>query len=225
MINRLVVFDCDGTIVDSQASIISAMATAFRAHGHPAPPAAAVRRVVGLPLEAAVAALAAGGLSGAEAEIVSESYRQAFRALRLAGKVDDPLYPGAAAAFAALDAAGWLLGIATGKGRRGLDQTLERHGLTGRFVTLQTADSAPGKPHPAMLLNAVAEAGADAAATIMVGDTTFDMEMSQNAGILAIGVAWGYHEAEELWAAGAHLVIDRFDDLAPALDRILEAIP
>lgn len=225
MNTRLVVFDCDGTIVDSQASIISAMDAAFRAHDLAPPPPLAVRRVVGLPLEAAVSALVPGGMAVAMAEEVSESYRQAFRALRLQGLVDDPLYPGAQAAISALEAAGWLLGIATGKGRRGLDQTLERHGLTGRFVTLQTADSAPGKPHPAMLLNAVAEAGAAAAATVMVGDTTFDMEMSKNAGILAIGVAWGYHEAEELKAAGAHVVIDRFDDLAPTLDRIMEAMP
>lgn len=220
---KLVVFDCDGTLVDSQNSIVASMDAAFRAHDRPPPPREAVRRVVGLPLEAAVDALVPEGLAAGEAEAISEAYREAFRALRLAGRIDDPLYPGVRDALDALDAAGWLLGIATGKGRRGLAQTLEKHGLAGRFVTLQTADDAPGKPHPGMLYNAVAEAGVAPGDTFMVGDTTYDMQMSRNAGILAIGVSWGYHEPDELYAAGAHRVLTGYEDLVPTLKALTEA--
>ena len=96
-----------------------------------------------------------------------------------------------------------LLGIATGKARRGLLTTLERHGLSNRFITLQTVDSNPGKPHPAMLLRAMAETGVDPSATVVVGDTVYDMEMARRAGVRAVGVAWGYHTPDELEATGA----------------------
>ncbi|PIW29935.1 MAG: haloacid dehalogenase [Rhodospirillales bacterium CG15_BIG_FIL_POST_REV_8_21_14_020_66_15] len=222
---KLCVFDCDGTIVDSQDSIVRSMQTAFRACGLEVPAPRDIRRVVGLPLATAALLLAPAGTDARMAENLAEAYRDTFSGLRRSGQIDDPLYPGVHAAVDALDAAGWLLGIATGKGRRGLDQTLERHGLKGRFVTLQTADSAPGKPDPGMLLNAMAEAGADRADTVMIGDTTFDIEMSKNAGVLAIGVAWGYHETAELTAAGAQRVIAGFEDLAPSLHELMEAEP
>ncbi len=226
----LVVFDCDGTLVDSQHAIVSTMAAAFEAAGLPAPDAAAVRRVVGLSLESAVARLLEGadGAPSADAldrqsQRLAELYRRAFHELRSDADYREPLFPGARDALAGLHALQVLLGIATGKGRRGLLATLESHGLADFFVTLQTADSAPGKPHPGMLERAMAETGSAPHDTVLVGDTVFDIEMARNAGVTAIGVSWGYHEAEELAAAGATRVIDSFSQLLPLLASLGEA--
>src|SRR5690242_19124516 len=189
---RLAVFDCDGTLVDSQHSIVACMTAAFAAAGLAAPTAEAVRRVVGLPLAASVARLSPL-LAIAECERVAELYKQAFTEMRGSRPIDEPLFPGVRELLDALEAEGVLLGVATGKGRRGLRITLEHHGLLDRFVTLQTADDAPGKPHPEMLRRAMAETGADPSATAMIGDTTYDIVMALNAGTAAIGVGWGYH--------------------------------
>ena len=215
---RLAVFDCDGTLVDSQHSIIACMSAAFTAAGLAAPTAEAVRRVVGLPLAASVARLSPL-LAAAECARVAELYKQAFTDMRSGAPIDEPLFPGVLELLDALAAEGVLLGVATGKGRRGLRITLEHHGLVGRFVTLQTADDAPGKPHPEMLRRAMAETGADPAATAMIGDTTFDILMALNAGTAAIGVGWGYHPPEELRAAGAHEVVDAAHEVRPAWAR------
>jgi len=213
---RLAVFDCDGTLVDSQAGILSAMAAACAAEDLPAPDASAVRAVIGLPLAECVARLLPGEEEGRCRRVV-DAYRAAFRGMREAGDHHEPLYPGTREALDALDGAGYLLGIATGKAMRGLSAVLERHNLAGRFVTLQTADRGPGKPHPDMLLRAMAETGAEPRHTIMIGDTTFDMLMARYARTAAIGVGWGYHAVEDLRGAGAQMVIERFADLPPAL--------
>lgn len=206
---RLAVFDCDGTLVDSAHNIVAAMTMAFAAHDLPCPAAEAVRRVVGLSLDEAMATL----LPETQAAVhlrLAESYKAAFFELR--GRPDhrELLYPGAHEAIAALEAAGFLLGVATGKSQRGARAVLEHHGLLGRFVTLQTADVAAGKPHPEMLHRAMAEAGTEPADTVMIGDTSYDIRMAANAGVAGIGVAWGYHPAEELTACGARAVARDF---------------
>ena len=213
---RLVVFDCDGTLVDSQHAIIEAMGRAFEKSGLAAPGARVVRRTVGLSIAAAMAELHPRGGFEARAALV-EDYRQAFHELRSRPDHDEPLYDGAAETLASLEAAGYLLGVATGKSQRGLRATLDRWGLRERFVTLQTADDAPSKPHPGMLENAMTEAGTAPGETVLVGDTTFDIEMAVNAGVTGIGVGWGYHEADELRAVGARMVIDSFAALPGAL--------
>lgn len=219
---RLAVFDCDGTLVDSQHSIVAAMHAACDEHEIARPGPEAVRRMVGLPLQEAFARLMPDEGADAHARL-RESYREFFGALRRAGEVKEPLFPGVIEGLGALEDAGWLLGVATGKARRGLLATLEKHDLADRFVTLQTADVAHGKPHPDMLLRAMADTGAEADRTVMVGDTTFDMEMARNAGTMSIGVAWGYHGAEELRSAGALAVVGDFADLARAMDTVVEA--
>ena len=214
----LVVFDCDGTLVDSQHAILACMRDAFTTHGCAAPEDERIRHVIGLSLDEAVARLAA---VGDPAEKVTEAYRRAFFALRSRPDFHEPLFPGMVAALDSLDSAGCLLGIATGKARRGLLATLERHGLGSRFVTLQTADSNPGKPHPAMLLRAMAETGVDPDRTVLVGDTSYDMEMARRAGARAVGVAWGYHDRRELEAAGAHRIVGRCEELADCVLSLL----
>lgn len=222
---RLVVFDCDGTMVDSQHSIIASMTAVWRDHALPDLDPNAVRRVVGLGLESAVQRLlpAEQQRDGGLVERLVEGYKQAFRALRTRPGHLDPVYPGLHQALDALEAAGLLLGVATGKAHNGLLATLSQHGLENRFVTLQTADVAPSKPHPAMLQRAMAEAGTGPRQTVLVGDTTFDIDMAGNAGVAALGVDWGYHERDELLAAGAVTVLDDYGGLVPALRAMAAA--
>jgi len=215
----LVVFDCDGTLVDSQHAIVAAMARAFAEHDLAQPPAAAVRRIIGLNLDEAMAALAPE-IDDARHHSLAEAYKAEFFRQRQSGEFTDPLYPGAMEAILALAETGAMLGVATGKSQRGLRAVLDRHGLRARFATLQTADDAPGKPHPGMLLNAMAEAGACPEETVMIGDTTFDMTMARAANVAAVGVAWGYHEAQELDDAGAAAMVGEFGQLLPTLARL-----
>ncbi len=206
--NRLAIFDCDGTLVDSQANICTAIEHCFAAADLPPPDREVSRRIVGLSLVEAMRAL----LPDAEADLhldLAEGYKRAFQRLRAMNQVEEPLYDGVADLLEALEADGWLLGVATGKSDRGLALCLEHHGLAGRFVTLQTADRHPSKPHPAMIEAALAEAGADPPASMMIGDTSYDMKMAKAAGVTAIGVAWGYHCRDELLTAGADFVAAR----------------
>jgi len=113
-----------------------------------------------------------------------------------------------------------VLGAATGKAMRGLDYVIESHGLEGVFITKQTADLHPSKPHPAMLEAASAQTGIAPARGIMIGDTTFDIDMAKAAGFHAIGVAWGYHDAMHLRAAGADQVAQSVAEIAPLIDEI-----
>ena len=200
--NRLAIFDCDGTLVDSQANICLAIEHCFAAADLPAPDRERSRRVVGLSLVEAMRALLPEAEAGLHLDL-AEGYKRAFLRLRAMDQVEEPLYEGVADLLDALEADGWLLGVATGKSDRGLALCLDHHGLAGRFVTLQTADRHPSKPHPAMIEAALAEAGADPAASMMIGDTSYDMAMARAAGVTAIGVAWGYHDRDELLAAGA----------------------
>ncbi|PCG10601.1 haloacid dehalogenase [Sphingomonas ginsenosidimutans] len=214
---RLAVFDCDGTLVDSQANICRAMEAAYAAASLPPPPRAAIRGIVGLSLVEAVAVLAPDAPPALH-EQLAEDYKAAFRAMRAAGELEvEPLYDGLIAALDALASAGWLLGVATGKSDRGLAHVLAHHGLSARFVTLQTADRHPSKPHPSMLHEAMAQAGTDPHMTAMIGDTSYDMEMARAAGVRAVGVTWGYHDAAQLWAAGADAVVHDYADVPGAL--------
>jgi phosphoglycolate phosphatase len=211
--NPLVLFDCDGTLIDSQHDIVEAMNRAFAVVKLTPPQRHEILSIIGLSLPQAMAQL----VPDADADFhghLSEQYKLAFQAMRRENGVAEPLFPGMAQLIATLDDAGWLLGVATGKSDRGLNICLTNHGIIHHFVTLQTADRHPSKPHPAMVHAAMAEAGAIPETTVMIGDTSYDMEMAANAGIRAIGVNWGYHEAEELLAAGAHAVAVDMDDLA-----------
>jgi len=211
--NKLALFDCDGTLVDSQANICQAMEAAFRLHGLAAPARPAIRRIVGLSLVEAMRGLLPDA-NDARHHALAADYKAAFRQMRASGEMDEePLFDGMVAALDVLAADGWLFGVATGKSDRGLAHVLDVHGIAGRFVTLQTADRHPSKPHPSMIETAMAEAGAAPETTVMIGDTSYDMLMARAAGARALGVAWGYHPPEELRAAGAHAVAQDVADL------------
>lgn len=202
---RLAIFDCDGTLVDSGATIHRALAEAFDVHGLDLPPARECRRVIGLSLAEAMAALVPDAGPQVHLEL-AETYKACFFRARQEGRVEEPLFDGILELLDVLEADGWLLGVATGKSDRGLRHCLERHGLRDRFVSLQTADRHPSKPSPQMALAAMADVGASGPGTIVVGDTSFDMAMARAAGASAIGAGWGYHDSGELIAAGARAV-------------------
>jgi len=217
---RLVIFDVDGTLVDSQADILGAMATSFAAQGLPVPPRIAVLSIVGLSLHEAMARLVPDLPEALRAELV-EGYKQAYMSKRVTSDTQQtsPLYPGAREVLELLSRQPeTLLGVATGKSQRGLDALIASHGLEGLFLTRQVADHHPSKPHPSMLLAALRETGVDPADAVMVGDTTYDMDMARAAGIRAIGVSWGYHAPAALTAAT--FVINRFADLPDQLDAL-----
>lgn len=218
--NRLAVFDCDGTLVDSQAVICTAIEHGFTACGIAAPTSDASRSIIGLSVVQAMEVLHPSGTLD-EHERLAEAYKSSFFALRQQGLAHEPLYDGIYEAIEGLEARGWLLGVATGKSDRGLGHVLEKHGLHPRFLTLQTSDRHPSKPHPSMLWQAMADAGAAAGTTVMIGDTSYDMEMAKAAGVWAVGVTWGYHSADQLRDAGADVVATHADQLI----ALIEALP
>jgi phosphoglycolate phosphatase len=220
---RLVLFDVDGTLVDSQGAILGAMTHAFSAIERPVPPRAEVLGIVGLSLDRAIARLAPDLPDAVRAHAV-EAYKRAYFDARSASAdkaAFTPLYPGARATLDRL--AGLpevVLGVATGKSLRGLDALVAAHGLDRHFLTRQVADHHPSKPHPSTILTAMAETGIPAEDTVMIGDTRFDMDMARAAGVTGIGVTWGYHPVAAL---DADHVADTFDGLGAVLDTIWRA--
>jgi phosphoglycolate phosphatase len=216
---KLVILDCDGTLVDSQNGICEAMTPAFSGLGLPVPSRAATLAIVGLSLPEAFAALAPDCTPAQRCKL-SDRYKSAFLELKRDAAHHEPLFEGVGAAIEALMSGrkGVVLGIATGKSRRGIDRLFAREGWAGHFLTVQTAGEHPSKPHPAMVLAAMAEAGVGPKRTVMVGDTTLDMEMARAAGSGALGVAWGYHPVEELRAAGAHAIVQACQHLPCDID-------
>ncbi|MCP5396257.1 MAG: HAD-IA family hydrolase [Sphingomonadaceae bacterium] len=214
--SRLAIFDCDGTLVDGQASICESMEIAFAAGGLTAPDRHEIRRIVGLSLPQAVRLLAPDSDPDIQAHIV-QAYKDAFRASREEGRLQEPLFDGMEALLLRLRDAGWRLAVATGKSDRGLTNCLASHGIIDLFVSLQTADRHPSKPHPAMLEAVLFEAAAQVEDAVMIGDTSFDMEMARAINMRAIGVDWGYHTAEELLAYGAEAVARNCEELGDML--------
>jgi phosphoglycolate phosphatase len=207
-VKRLAIFDCDGTLVDSGATIYAALAETFRRNDIELPSPEVSRRVIGLSLIEAMAELLPD--AGPEQHLrLAEDYKRAFWRLRADGKVDEPLFDGVLELLDRLEEDGWLLAVATGKSDRGLKHCLKQHNIHARFVSLQTADRHPSKPHPSMVQQAIADAGAAPETTIVIGDTSFDMGMAAAAGATPIGAGWGYHDAEELIEAGAVAVAER----------------
>jgi len=218
----LVLFDCDGTLVDSQNMIVEAMRRAYEANGETPPPRREILSIVGLSLNNALSKLTGTPVDARVLRLV-EAYKTSFHDLRADSTYHEPLFPGALEAVERLaEMDDVLLGVATGKSQRGLRAVLEMHNIRQHFSTLQTADDAPSKPHPEMIHRALRETGADVSQTVVIGDTSFDMEMARNANSHAIGVSWGYHPTDHLVAAGAGRILDEFVELLPALGSIFK---
>jgi len=215
----LAVFDCDGTLVDSQHSIVSSMQDAFVKSGLQPIDSDAVRHMVGLTLLEGIARLAPAESTERHHEI-ADHYRSAFHQARSLPAHEEPLYDGVKECLQDIENDNIILGIATGKGRRGLESTLSRHNIRDRFTVLKTADDGPGKPHPAILLDAIAETGASPETTVMIGDTVFDMELAKNADVKAIGVSWGYHSPTDLKHYGADAIVHNYSEVHGALKKL-----
>ncbi|MEO9514361.1 MAG: HAD-IA family hydrolase [Paracoccaceae bacterium] len=213
---RLVVFDVDGTLVDSQGDIVGSLTAAFHEVGLEVPERSHLLSVVGLSLPQVMFRLAPDQSEQTRDKMI-ETYKSTFMSLRQS-KAPSPFYPGAQDALATLsEKADVLLGVATGKSRRGLDALIDGYGLDGLFVTTQVANNHPSKPHPSMLQTAMTECGVETEDTVMIGDTVFDMDMANAAGVAFIGVSWGYHPSSKLTNAVA--VLDTYADLMPALEQ------
>ena len=223
---HLIIFDVDGTLVDSQNIILAAQARAFAAHDMPALERTRALSVVGLSLIESFTQLAG---PDAPAASLAEAYKDAFHVLRDDPAMHEPFFPGAQETVNALaQRDDVVLAIATGKSRRGVAYLVERAGWHNMFASVQTADTNASKPSPAMILAAIAEAGVDAANTTMIGDTSFDMDMARTAGVYAQGVGWGYHPRAALIAAGAQDIADDFaalrGQLVQRLSHAAEAV-
>lgn len=216
MTGKLAIFDCDGTLVDSQANICLAMEHAFEQAGMNPPSRHSIRRIVGLSLVEIMRVLLPDSDGSLHVEM-ADRYRSSYLLLRNNGLEHEPLYDGMAALLASLDESGWMLGVATGKSDRGLERCLDHHAIKGLFVTLQTADRHPSKPHPSMVYQALADARVEAQQAVVIGDTVYDIHMGRAAGTRTIGVNWGYHPVEELREAGADAIAESMDELAALL--------
>ncbi len=218
---RLIVFDMDGTLVDSGVHINNTTMAAFAEMRLPLPTAEEARGIIGLSLDVAMARLS--GLSGAHLDRLVTTYRRLYH--QSVARLDtEPLYAGIEGMLDALKTEpGTLMAIATGKGMRGVERMLKLHGLESHFASKQTPDSNPSKPDPGMLISAMSETGVGPDQTVMIGDTSFDMEMARAAGCFALGVNWGYHSNDVLRASGAHVTIDSVSELIPAINALVTA--
>lgn len=219
---KLIIFDVDGTLIDSQNHILSAMQSACTSVDMVPPTREDVLSIVGLSLPEAVLRLMPEASQNRRVRMI-EAYKSAFMAQReeLGPAALSPFYPGALETLQRLHGVDEnILGVATGKSRRGLDSILDGHGINHMFFTQQVADDHPSKPHPSMIHKALSESGIDSDCAVMVGDTSYDMAMAKSAGIGRIGVNWGYHSRDDLTESGAEVILENYDELIPYLDRI-----
>ena len=217
---RLVIFDVDGTLVDSQEMIFAAFTYAYEDAGLPVPERGRALSFVGRSLELIFPELSPE-LDAPQHARLTQGYRDAYFHLRKerGSNATSPFFAGARAALDQLKAQDWtVLAVATGKSQRGLDKLIAGYGLEGYFLSQQTADHHPSKPHPAMVQACLAETGIDAGRAVMIGDTTYDIDMGRAAGVKTIGVSWGYHPTETLQA---DRIIDTFDVLHSTIDELI----
>ncbi len=224
MSTDLILFDVDGTLLDSGNIIIGAQERTAEAFGLVHPGREAGFGVVGLSLD-----LALGQLFGDAVPVdhLSETYKRIFNAMRGSAGFEEPLFDGVPAVLSELASLGdTKLGIATGKTRRGLDYIVEMYGWHDLFVTFQNADNAPSKPDPGMILQAMGVVGSVPHRTVMIGDSVHDMRMAKAAGATAIAVSWGFQPPAMLVGAGADMVARSVSELpaliAAALKRSLQ---
>ncbi|APG90812.1 HAD-IA family hydrolase [Sinorhizobium americanum] len=201
---KLVLFDCDGTLVDSAGLIHEVMSRTFEAFDLPRPEALATRAIIGLTLDIAIARLLGQEHIDPRATAMTTHYKGIFSSVRGEQVHQEALFPGIAEMVQALATRDQLLiGAVTGKSRRGLQHIAATHGFDKLFFVSRTADDCPSKPHPAMVMECCAEAGVDPKDTIVIGDAIYDMQMAKAAGAAALGVSWGYASVPALIEAGA----------------------
>jgi phosphoglycolate phosphatase len=206
---RLLVFDWDGTLADSEDRIVSAALAAIAMVGLPERSRDSIKTIIGLGMSEAYETLFEGAARELEGRFIA-SYREHYLANTA---LPIPLFPGVTDTLRHLHGERYDLAVATGKGRRGLDRDMANNGLSEFFVTTKCADDAPSKPHPGMLLEIMAETNVDSAETLMIGDTAFDLEMARNAGVECVGVRTGVHDADRLLEFDPLVLLDSVAEL------------
>ena len=216
--DKLVIFDFDGTLVDSRKLIIESHRIVFGEFGFARPSEEESLSLIGISLELVLSQLAG---PDAPVEKMVAAYQRLQPLLRADAAYAEVPFSGAADLLAALAKQnGVCLGIATGHVSRAIAPALERFGWQNYFCTVQTADKAPSKPHPGMVLQALSEAKVLAEDAVMIGDTAFDMEMAYAAGVRGVAVSWGYHRADRLYGAGASRIVNDMNELRDCLSTL-----
>lgn len=210
----LLIFDWDGTLMDSAGVIVNCIQAACADLGWPVPSREAASHIIGLGLKEAVASLFPDR-SEDEHPVLAERYRHHY----LAQDHAIPLFGGARELIAELHGQGYLLAVATGKARRGLARAFEHTGLEPFFHASRTADETFSKPHPAMIEQLLDQLMVEPQRAIMIGDTSHDLQMARNAGVPSLAAAYGAHPVENLRVFEPLAVCERFEDLAAWLRR------
>lgn len=214
---KLVLFDCDGTLVDSVKLIHEVMARTFVHFGYKRPDVSETKAIIGLTLDIAIARMQGKPHADDEAVAMMAYYKSIFAETRAEPGYEEPLFAGISPMMAQLTGRDDLLiGAVTGKSRRGLNLIMDTHGFRPHFIVSRTADDCPSKPHPAMVTECCDETGIRAEDTIVIGDAIYDMMMARSAGAKAVGVSWGYGPVPALLESGAHHIVNRPDEI-PAL--------
>lgn len=215
---KMAIFDVDGTLVDSRSSILRALIEAATILGHVPPSYDEARQIVGLSLPQAIAQMRPA-LDEVQVEAYCDEYKDAFLRFHAEPDFHEALYEGADAHLRHLKAEGWLLGMATGKSRRGINRNREVFNWHGLFDAAFCADDGPSKPHPHMLELNMKALGVEPQNCIMIGDTTHDIDMANEAKVCSIAVSWGFHTVDELQHARPHKIVHDFAQLKLALDQ------
>jgi phosphoglycolate phosphatase len=219
---KLIIFDFDGTLVDSRKLIVESNRVVFGEFGLSLPSEDESFALVGMSLELVLLQLAG---ADAPVEKMLAAYRRVLPLLRADAAYAEVPFGGAADLLAALaEHKDVRLGIATGHLSHAIEPALERFGWQGHFCTVQTADKAPSKPHPRMILQALSEAGVEAEDAIMIGDTAFDIEMARAADVRGVAVSWGYHRPDRLREAGASCVVNDMSELRDCLFESISSV-
>ena len=204
---KCIVFDWDGTLMDSESQIVHCLHMSIADLGLEPMPDDTVKNIIGLGLREAIDVLVPG-----RDEKFHRAFVDAYRKHWFAHDGSE-LFEGARMVLDRLKAHNILLGVATGKARKGLVRVLDETGLAGYFDATRCSDEAFSKPHPQMLQDVMAELSVSPVETVMVGDTTFDMEMAIEAGVGALGAAWGYHQPDDLLESGAQVIVETCSEL------------
>jgi phosphoglycolate phosphatase len=213
---KLLIFDWDGTLMDSETRIVNCLRIAIMEAGFESQSHDALKDVIGLGLREALKQLCPDK-SDNLIESMADTYRHAYLNT---DKTPSELFPGVEDLLEHLENQGYWLAIATGKGRQGLDQVLEYTQLGGRFHTTRCASETFSKPHPLMLEEILQQLGMEANQALMIGDTEYDMEMAKNAGMDSLAVTYGVHEVNRLLKHNPVGCIDDINELPNCLNLL-----
>lgn len=217
---KLVLFDCDGTLVDSGRLIHEVMARTFVHHGLERPHYEKTKSIIGLTLDTAIARIIGQADVDDRVRAMTQHYKDIYAPVRSEPEFTEPMFEGIAEMLAVLEARhDVVIGAVTGKDRRGLNNIIEAHSFHNTFVVSRTASDCPSKPDPAMVLECCAETGIGPSDTVVIGDAIYDMLMAKSAGAKAIGVSWGYGGVDDLRSSGADAIVNLPHEILDHIER------